>query len=114
MNRDQQRREMGGPLVRYEGRSNLLIYKYDLKDSTTPFLLLRFTINKDCAYLFPQLLFDTSHWLLFASEEKKDQRRTKGAISLLGWLAGSVVLESWCLLLLAGWLTGWLADWLAG
>jgi hypothetical protein len=40
-----------------EGRSNLLIYKYDLKDSTTPFFLLRFTINNGCTYLCPQLLF---------------------------------------------------------
>ncbi len=44
----------------------LLIYKYDLKDSTTPFLLLRFTIKNNCAYLCRQLLFDTSQWHLIS------------------------------------------------
>jgi hypothetical protein len=106
MNRDQQRREMGGPLVRWRQiQPSYIQIRLERLNDTLP--SSSFYNQQRLCLSLSSTTFRHLTMATFRVGREERPKKNEGSHSS-AWLAGSVVLESWCLLLLTGWLTDWL------
>jgi hypothetical protein len=111
MNRDQQRREMGGPLVRWRQiiQPSYIQIRLERLNDTLP--SSSFYNQQRLCLSFSSTTFRHLTMATFRVGREERPKKNEGSHSS-AWLAGSVVLESWCLLLQACCLAGWLTDWM--
>ena len=105
MNRDQQRREMGGPLVRWRQIPTFLYTNTTWKTQRHPsfFFVLQSTTDVP---IFVVNYFSKPHNVYFSCRMRRKAKEERREPLVCYWLAGSV-LESWVLVLApADWLTG--------
>jgi hypothetical protein len=111
MNRDQQRREMGGPLVRWRQiQPSYIQIRLERLNDTLP--SSSFYNQQRLCLSFSSTTVRQLTMSTFRVGREERPKKKEGEPLVCCWLAGSV-LESWVLVLApADWLTDWLADWL--